>query len=154
MHEHPLDQSAEIARYWCETPIPELTGGRSATESDILAKAMARFPTATVEEFRRACLIANELVEADRRQVFVEDQVNNPCDCGAPGEIAEIVSEHNPTPTGRRFCVTCDLIRAAKVPCIQCGGPMDGEDVRAGITLCEACDPDELGWRDDDETAS
>jgi hypothetical protein len=141
------DPASEIARFFCETPVADLAGGAKPTGLHVIAELIAKFPSATEADFRRGYDIAQELLEVDRRVAAEMEAINTPRACGKPGWI--VCVGDGGAPTGTSFCVDCGLIEAAKMPCLRCGGPMLGEDIRAGITLCEACDPDGIGWLDD-----
>ncbi len=150
------DQAPAIAEYLHCAQVPELFGNLApwaahlSDESKIhhIADRLAvHFPRASIEEFTRGVSIANAVLDADQADRYHSDAAANPCACGQPGLLVLVDADH--VPTGKRNCFECSVIEAAKTPCISCGGPMNGEDVCAGITLCDDCDPDEIGWTDD-----
>ena len=150
MSDH-LDQAARIAEHLRESGIHDVAGGAPLSAPHILAEIEVRFPTASIDDISRGVSITDTLLRADRAERGHVDMVNNPCACGAPGAVV-LLDEHGHA-TGERQCFECDLAEAGTVACVRCGGPMIPEDVRAGITLCEPCDPDEIGWIVDEEVS-
>ena len=143
-----MDHSAEIARWFVEMPHADVLALAGVSDEAKGAALHRCFPAASTEEFVRGAAIAKEFLEADRQVASRIEMVNNPCACGEPGIC--ILLGKDGRPTGERRCFKCDIAEADAEahPCIRCGETLAGEDVRAGVNLCEACDPDEYGWVD------